>query len=671
MFTYRFSRLAVAWLALWLSITITVPAAAQSVNYTTLYWFTGGFDAADPWAGLVQGTDGNFYGTSVYGGSGFGTVFKITPTGTETVLHIFANNSSDGGYPYGGLIQATDGNLYGTTNSGGAQNFGTVFKITPGGTETVLYSFTGGADGLQPRGRLIQATDGNFYGTTLGGASNSGAVFKITPTGSETTLHSFAGGTSDGANPQAGLIQASDGNLYGTTSGGGTDSRGTVFAITTGGTYDVLYSFRNNGSDGANPFAALIQASDGNFYGTTLNGGAHAMGTVFAITSGGGENIVHTFGGSDGEYPYSGLIQGSDGNFYGTTEGGGANGVGTVFQITLTGTETVLHSFGSGSDGRIPYSGLIQAADGKFYGTTYYSTYNGTPSDGTVYAFSISATAPTINSLSPSSTPACGPAFTLTVNGSGFVSGAVVNWNGTALATTFVSGTHLTASVPVSDIAAPGSASVTVQESGTASNALTFTITNPLPVLKSLSPTSADMNGPAFTLTVKGSCFLSSSVIYWGNTPLSTTFVSAGELKGAVPASFLTQQVAVPITVVTPSPGGGTSKAIYIFVVVTTVKLTGASLVRNSDGSYTATVSLKNVGYNPANNTQITKSTLGGVATATPLSLVMGDIAAGTTATATLSFPASAGTSGSVVKLTVNGTFSRGKFAGSLKVKLP
>ncbi len=252
-----------------------IPSPAQVS--TTLYSFTGP-DGAGPWAGLTQGTDGNFYGTTTSGGANDGgTVFKITPTGELTTLYSF--DFSHGFGPFAGLVQGSDGNFYGSTYEGGADDLGVVFKITSSGTLTTLHSFAV-ADGTGPVAGLIQATDGNFYGTTEGGgAYDDGTVFKITPSGTLTTLDSFGGG--DGASPWAGLVQASDGNFYGTTLlGNGFYNYGTVFKITPSGTLITLHSF--DGSDGQRPYAGLVQASDGNFYGTTYLG-AFGYGTVFRL----------------------------------------------------------------------------------------------------------------------------------------------------------------------------------------------------------------------------------------------------------------------------------------------------------------------------------------------------------------------------------------------------
>ena len=359
----------------------SVSIACVSIS-TLVYSFSGG-DGANPYAGLIQGSDGNFYGTTYGGGAnGDGSVFVLTPNGEETVLYSFAGGTTDGANPYGGLLQGIDGNFYGTTVNGGANGYGTVFEVTPGGAETVLYSFAGGTgDGAGPQAGLILGSDGNFYGTTLnGGASGSGAVFKVTPGGAETLVYSFAGGTGDGAAPQAGLIQGSDGNFYGTTANGGATGSGTVFKLAPDGTETLLYSFAGGNGDGAFPYAGLIQGSDGNFYGTTIRGGTAGLGCVFEITPSGSETVLYFF--SDGT-PVAGLIQASDGNFYGTTVNGGATGFGSVYEFTPGGTETLLYSFGGGSDdGAYPYAALIQGTDGALYGTTHDGGANG---DGTVF----------------------------------------------------------------------------------------------------------------------------------------------------------------------------------------------------------------------------------------------------------------------------------------------
>src|SRR5664280_1152151 len=265
-----------------------IASPAQSIFFTTLANFDGN-NGAEPEDAVIQGHDGNFYGTTYGGGYLAGTVFKMSAAGTLTTLHGFVLR--DGYGPYAGLVQATDGNFYGTTQYGGPNDLysaGTIFKISPEGGLTTLYSFcdqNGCPNGCNPTAGLVQATDGNFYGTTEYGPASGcfqspGSVFRITPSGKLTTMHAFNG--SDGYSPIAGLVEATDGNFYGTTAWGGANDYGTVFKITPSGMLSTLYSFA--GPDGANVFGGVNKASDGNFYGTTFSGGASDNGTVFRIT---------------------------------------------------------------------------------------------------------------------------------------------------------------------------------------------------------------------------------------------------------------------------------------------------------------------------------------------------------------------------------------------------
>ena len=355
-------------------------AASARATSIPLHSFNGS-DGAYPYAGLVQSSDGNFYGTTERGGaSDFGTVFKITSGGSLTALYSFSG--SDGNYPRAGLVQGSDGNLYGTTTLGGANGGGTVFKITSAGSLTTLYSF-GGADGFYPYG-LMQGSDGNFYGTTESGGTGFGTVYKITSGGNLTMLYSFSG--SDGAGPHAGLVLGKDGNLYGTTAFGGANGGGTVFKITSSGSLTTLHAFTEGGH--ANPQGALVQGSDGNFYGTTDDVGSDTgIGTVYKITPGGDFTVIHSFNGLDGGNPQAALLQGTDGNFYGTTYAGGPNAsaAGTVFRITPDGNLTTLYSF-SGSDGANPACALVQGSDGSFYGTTQQG---GAHAAGTVFMLTV------------------------------------------------------------------------------------------------------------------------------------------------------------------------------------------------------------------------------------------------------------------------------------------
>jgi uncharacterized protein (TIGR03437 family) len=328
---------------------------------------------------LVQGADGSFYGTTANGGANFeGMIYKIAPGGALTTVASFVGVNGRG--PFAPLTVATDGSFYGTTRVGGAHSGGTVFKVTPAGVVTTIYSFGGLTDGAEPEGGLIQAADGNFYGTTyMGGASGEGTVFKVTAGGTLTTLYSFPAG---GLGPTAALVQGADGNFYGTTSG----AIGTAFKITPGGVLTALCSLKSP--------SGLTQGNDGNFYGTTNDGD----GTVFKLTPGGTLTVLHTFNGSDGYNPSTGVILGTDGNFYGTTDSGGGPhaDLGTIFKMTPEGTLTTLYRFMSDDNGDLAY-GVIEGADGNLYGVT---SSGGANNGGTVFelqlALPTSSSTPTI-----------------------------------------------------------------------------------------------------------------------------------------------------------------------------------------------------------------------------------------------------------------------------------
>jgi uncharacterized repeat protein (TIGR03803 family) len=346
------------------------------------------FDNKDggPYSGLIQGEDGLLYGATE------NTMFRITTAGLMT--HFDFRGSS-------ALVLAADGSYYGTSGGGGANDKGFVFKVTANGTVTMLHSFDG-ADGLAPAAGVVQGSDGEFYGTTgYGGAGDScfdgcGTVFSMAPTGALTTLYSFCVQTSCLVSVRpSGLIQGTDGNFYGTTMLGGVGSCtsagcGTVFVITPEGALTTLYSF--HGYDGGIPDGGVIQGSDGNFYGTTSCCGQNGGGTVFRLTSGGALTTLYNFCSqpacADGAGPYAGVIRATDGNFYGTTftGGGGSCGpwgeCGTVFEMSPAGMLTTLHNF-EGPDGSNPYAPLFQATDGNFYGTTYIG---GVYDDGTIFS---------------------------------------------------------------------------------------------------------------------------------------------------------------------------------------------------------------------------------------------------------------------------------------------
>ena len=376
----------VVMLELW--VVATQSAQAQTYKETVLYSFTGSPDGASPWAGLIRDKAGNFYGTTHDGGDpGQGTVFELTANGKESVLYSFGGYP-DAARPEAVLVRNATGDLFGTTTYyGGAFLWGAVFKVTKARKETVLYSFTGGADGGYPTGGVVRDTAGNLYGTTVDGGEGSGCyyggcgtAFKLDATGKETVLHSFTVGK-DGASPAAGLVRDSVGDVYGTTYYGGNancnksgnSGCGTIFRVTKSGKEIVLYSF--TGTDGAYPYAGLLRDAKGNLYGTTSEGGdlnctpPYGCGTVFKLTKAGKLTVLYSFtGGADGAVPSGGLIRDTAGNLYGASGGGN----GRVFKLTKAGKLTVLYTFTGGVDGAGPNGGLIRAVAGNLYGTTAY-----------------------------------------------------------------------------------------------------------------------------------------------------------------------------------------------------------------------------------------------------------------------------------------------------------
>jgi uncharacterized repeat protein (TIGR03803 family) len=383
------------------TLPLAWPISSGAQTFNLLHSFSG-TDGSNPYAGLVQGTGGHLFGNTSGGGAhSGGTVFKISTGGTFTPLYSFCNLGScaDGTDPRGPLVEALNGKFYGTTYGGGPYNSpGTIFEITSSGALTTLYTFcslSGCTDGGAPIGGLVQALNRTLYGTTSsGGMHGNGTVFGISVSGgTPAKLYDFCSVTSlgsclDGDGPEGTLIQGTDNKLYGTTFGGGTFSYdGTLFSITTASTpvFTSLHSF--DATDGAEPVGGMFQAaSDGNFYGTTQTDGKYGYGTVFQLTPLGALNTIYDFcklsACADGSIPEAGLIQGNDGNLYGTTFSGGNFGFGTVFSITIGGVLTTLYHFDN-VHGAQPWGGLVQDTNGTFYGTTYSG---GASNLGTVYS---------------------------------------------------------------------------------------------------------------------------------------------------------------------------------------------------------------------------------------------------------------------------------------------
>ncbi len=385
-------------LLLAMAVLAVVPglSSAQAVKYQVLHRFDG-TDGGDSVAPLLLDSAGNLYGTTLMGGTAnLGTVFKLDTAGQLTVLHNFSGGT-DGKSPAGGLLQDASGNLYGTTTQGGSLSHGVIFKLDSAGNETVLYSFTGGADGSYPSSLVMDAT-GNLYGTTGDGGNLSclglgygcGVVYKLDTAGVYTILHTFLG--PEGAGP-AGIVRDSFGNLYGMTFWGGNCSSmfcGVIFKIDNRGVYTVLYNFQG-GIDGLEPTGAPVLDSAGNIYGITISGGdlscknlnqGQGCGTVIKVDSAGNETVLHAFAGvPDGSFPEGSLLRDAAGNLYGVTGTGGDKichydsggpGCGTVFKIDASGNETVVYPFKGPTrmDGKSPYDALIMDNSGNLYGTT-------------------------------------------------------------------------------------------------------------------------------------------------------------------------------------------------------------------------------------------------------------------------------------------------------------
>jgi len=474
---------------------------AHAQTFTTVYNFCSQPSCSDgqaPTGSLIQGLDGNLYGTTSAGGAfGHGTIFQISPDGQLTTLYSLCSkkNCSDGSGPVGALTLGVGGDLYGVTTYGGSTKvnpggLGTVFKISAAGALTTLYRFTyadAGVDGAGPTSGLVLGSNGDFYGTT-GSYGGDGTIFKMTPAGKLTTVYSFdsTGGT-NGLYPNA-LIQAANGMFYGTTFAGGAyggatcsfgyDNCGTVFKMTPAGKLTTLYNF--NGADGANPLAGLVQTSSGKLYGTTSAGGANGTcpgnepcGTVFQITARDVLTTLYSFCSqpscTDGNDPVAALIEATDGNLYGTTGQATPSGPGTIFQITLGGSLTTLYRFGYGG---FPF-GLVQGTDGKLYGTTFYGgTGTCTQSGGCGTIFSLDLGLRPFVTTSPTSGKVGAVVNILGSNLNGTTS---VTFNGTSATVFTVNATSTAISATVPAGATTGIVQVTTP-GGTLSSNMAFRV---------------------------------------------------------------------------------------------------------------------------------------------------------------------------------------------------
>ena len=367
------------------------PAHAQKASggggpratYTVIHKFIGGKDGANSGANVTFDTAGNLYGTTDNGGSNLdGVVFKLAPDGTETILHTFS--AADGIQPDGAVIVMSNGDMYGSTGSGGADDNGTLFKLTAKGKYKVLHDFTT-TDGSGARGALYRDKQGNLYGTALfSGAGSSGTVFKYGSDGTFTVLHAFAADGSDGQYPEHGVVADKAGNLYGVTAFGGASGEGTLFKIDTGGNFTTLHSF-TGGADGGFLYGGLDIDKDGNLYGSTVDGGASSAGTVFEFTATGTLTTLYNFaGGSDVGGPEGDMrLNGKKLDSTAVNGGDPSCQCGGVYELSLTGKEKVLHAY-VGTDGS-GYSAGVTSSLGILYGTT---SYGGVAQNGVVYSVS-------------------------------------------------------------------------------------------------------------------------------------------------------------------------------------------------------------------------------------------------------------------------------------------
>lgn len=539
-FCLRRSRRGLATLGRIFTFTVLLGAVSlsslQAQTYTALHFFSqsDGTNSAYP-ALLAQGRDGNLYGTTTGGNNccvtPYGAVFKMTPSGSITILHTF--NGTDGAVPLGGLTLGTDGNFYGTTQIGGTFNFGTIFKITTSGTFTTLYNFADSTDGAYPLTPPVQGKSGAFYGTTY-----FGTTYSITTNGTFTTLPGSIGGRSFSP-----LLLATDGNFYGTT-----PDNNTVFRMTSAGIVTTIYTF--DGTHGSAPYGGLVQGSDGNLYGTTTAGGTATSpgGVIFKMSLNGVITVLHNFDSStttDGWEPVAGLVAASDGNFYGATaEGPASANNGGLFKISKGGSYSLLYLM-DGTNGANPYATAVQHTNGIIYGLAESST----DTCGCAVFYSLNNSLKSFVALMTTSGKA---GQTVEILGNGLTGTTAVNFGSGSATFTVVSDTYMTAVVPSGGT----TANVTVTTpSGTLTSNKKFMIT---PAISSFAPTS----GPVGTVvTITGSGFLGATQVTFGGVKATTFTVNSGtQITATVPTGAKTGK----ITVKTP---GGTATSSGSFTV--------------------------------------------------------------------------------------------------------
>jgi uncharacterized repeat protein (TIGR03803 family) len=536
------------FVVLTLIMAAVVPAAFG--QFTDMYNF--GTLSNDPryawWSGIIaQGRDGNLYSSTCYGGvNDGGAIFQITPAGALTLLYSFPGPTG-ATQPCGGLTLGTDGNFYGTTYYGGTNGAGEIFKITPSGTLSVLYSFNGTSDGANPYAPPIQGTDGNWYGTTrFGGAYVGGTVYKLTPSGTFKVLYAFAQPGKPGYYPFDPLVLGTDGNFYGTTYNDAADF-GVVFKLTPAGKYTALHGLYPALTDGAFPIAPLIQGSDGNFYGTAYDSGsANSGGVAFKITSGGKYTVLYAMGAvtsNDGVYPQAGLVQAIDGNLYGVNSLGGAYGCGTLFQLTPKAVFSVVHPFDC-TGGNSPLVTLTQHTNlygDTLSGGTGSNTFCTKGTCGVFYSYN-AGLKPFVSLLPYSGLVG----DTIEILGQGFTTATAVSVGGTSATTyTIVSDTYMTAVVPAGTT---GPVKV-MMPSGNLTSKNKYRV---LPVITMIAPTSGKVGT---TVTITGTGLIQTSKMTFGGVSAPGFTKTDRQVTATVPTGGKTGKIGIT------TPGGKTMSA--------------------------------------------------------------------------------------------------------------
>jgi uncharacterized repeat protein (TIGR03803 family) len=528
---------------------IVVVATNSQAQFSVLYNFnTKGTDGANPANPgiLAQGRDGNMYGTTVNGGTnGVGTVFQITPSGKETVIY---NCTQAQGYaPYAGLTLGTDGNLYGAMLYGGTSGFGTIFQITPSGSLTVLYPFTGGTDGRYPAAPPVLGSDGNWYGTTQGDFSNNGTLYQLTPAGKFKLLYTFAG-PQGSDQPRTPLLLATNGYFYGNTEIGGKDNQGILFSLSPALKVKVLFNFE--GTHGSAPLGPLIQGSDGNLYGTTSGGGSMGTGVVFRAPLSGKPTVLYNLpGGSGPNTPYGGVVQATDGNFYGTTYQGGAAGSGDIYSLTSKGQASSLFDFDD-TNGFRPETTPLQHTNGLLYDDTYEGGTSipacGNSGCGVFFSWN-AGLKPFVSFVSPTGFGEIGA--TVQILGQGFTGATDVSFDGVAGTFTVSLDTYMTAVVPTG--AKTGSVTVKTP-SGTLTSNTSFRV---IPVIKSFNPTSGKVGT---IVQITGQSLTQTTKVAFGTKSASFTIDSDTQVTATVPTGAKTAAITI-----TTKGGKATSPGVF------------------------------------------------------------------------------------------------------------